>query len=153
MRIPKKQYSTNERTLWSKQCPVSYTSGWETSADDNSYLRTNKGCTVYIALSPLSPVSACQWGRRLEGWPNTAARLACLGRMTQQNVSLFVMDGLLLNVYTKHHHELRHSRKALPDTHAFSLSTCALYYSGHDFMSAFIQSIWRKVCSFCFHEE
>jgi hypothetical protein len=33
--------------------------------------------------------------RRLEGWPNTAARLADWRRMTQQVVILNVMDGLM----------------------------------------------------------
>ncbi len=34
-----------------------------------------------------------QWGRRLEGWSNTAARLAGSRRVTQQGVILYVMDG------------------------------------------------------------
>ncbi len=34
-----------------------------------------------------------QWGRRLEGWPNTAVRLAGWRRMTKQGVILDVMDG------------------------------------------------------------
>jgi hypothetical protein len=32
-------------------------------------------------------------GRRLEGWPNTAARLAGWRRVTQQGVIVYVMDG------------------------------------------------------------
>ncbi len=32
------------------------------------------------------------WGRRLEGWPNTAARLAGKRRVTQQGVILYLMD-------------------------------------------------------------
>ncbi len=34
-----------------------------------------------------------QWGRRLEDWPNTAARLAGWMRETQQGVILYIMDG------------------------------------------------------------
>ncbi len=34
-----------------------------------------------------------QWGRRLEGWPNTAARLAGWRRVTQQGVILYMKDG------------------------------------------------------------
>jgi hypothetical protein len=34
-----------------------------------------------------------QWGRRLESWPNTAARLAGRRRVTQPGVILNVMDG------------------------------------------------------------
>ncbi len=33
------------------------------------------------------------WGRRLEGWPNTAARLAGWRSVTQQGVISYVMDG------------------------------------------------------------
>jgi hypothetical protein len=34
-----------------------------------------------------------QGGRSLEGWPNTAARLAGWRRVTQQDVTLYVSDG------------------------------------------------------------
>ncbi len=34
-----------------------------------------------------------QWGRRLEGWPNTAARLAGWRRVTQKGVILYLVDG------------------------------------------------------------
>jgi hypothetical protein len=37
--------------------------------------------------------SLLQLRRRLEGWPNTAARLAGWRRVTQQGVILYVMDG------------------------------------------------------------
>ncbi len=74
-----------------------------------------------------------QWGRRLEGWSNTAACLAGGRRVTQQGGD-FVRDrrsmppalkdhttcpGLELIyywMYTKHRHELRHARKAWSGT-------------------------------------
>jgi hypothetical protein len=46
-------------------------------------------------LERLVPVKGggSQWGRRLEGWPNTAARLVGWRRVTQQGVILYAMDG------------------------------------------------------------
>ncbi len=70
-------------------------------------------------------------GRRLEGCPNTAARLAGWRRVIQQGVILYLWLWILpwqttplapvqrliyYSMYTKHRHELRHKRKAWPDT-------------------------------------
>jgi hypothetical protein len=53
---------------------------------------------LHCTVSLISSVGL-QWGRRLEGWSNTAARLAGWRRVPQRGVSLYVMDGPLLNVH------------------------------------------------------
>jgi hypothetical protein len=75
-----------------------------------------------------------QRGRRLESWPNTAARLAGWRRVTQQGVILSLMVyvacpegrhhlqyppclGLIFYwMFTEHRQELRHPKKAWPGT-------------------------------------
>ncbi len=74
----------------------------------------------------------CQWCRRLEEWSNTAARLAGWKSDPACGVILYLRDGpyrlprrttplapfwgLSIKMYTKHHHELRHARKAWHST-------------------------------------
>ncbi len=50
---------------------------------------------MYSVQTPKLPFKILlgQWGRRLEGWSNMAARLASWRRVAQQGVILYVMDG------------------------------------------------------------
>jgi hypothetical protein len=56
------------------------------------YVTVHRKCTDVLRIY-LSPQHCTATQRRLEGWPNTAARLAGWRRVTQQGVILYVMDG------------------------------------------------------------
>ncbi len=148
------QLGTNSSWHWwgyrKKPVSIHYCPGQENSERIRSSQRVSKRrtyrtcciCTkglLDFSETLLDSGVCTQWGWRLEGWPNTAAHLAGLRRVTRQvwfctwwtgrTASLFCTvpvaltgavqlraDGIPIVMYTTIRHELSHPRKAWPGT-------------------------------------